>query len=70
MRGGMSPKDACREAVMRTVRKAKNIKDFQIGYIAINKAGETGCYSLQEGFAMMEYRDKTNRRVESDYYLG
>jgi len=69
MRNGMSPGEACKEAVMRTVRKAKNIENFQVCYIAINKAGETGCFSLQEGFSMMEYRDGENQRTESDYHL-
>jgi len=48
---------------------SKNIENFQVCYIAINKAGETGCFSLQEGFSMMEYRDGENQRTESDYHL-
>ena len=68
MRNGMSPQDACEEAVMRTVSKATSLEDFQIGYIAINKAGETGCFSLHKGFAMMEFRDSINVRKESQYY--
>jgi N4-(beta-N-acetylglucosaminyl)-L-asparaginase len=69
MRNGMSPAEACKEAVMRTVKKAKNIEDFQIGYIAINKAGETGSFCLQQGFARMEFREGENKRIESDYHL-
>jgi len=49
MRQGMSPNEACKEAVMRIVRK-QNYKDLQVGYIAINKAGEIGGFSLQSGF--------------------
>ncbi|MCZ4410618.1 N(4)-(beta-N-acetylglucosaminyl)-L-asparaginase [Cryomorphaceae bacterium 1068] len=70
MRNGMSPAEACKEAVMRTVKKSKDIKDFQIGYIAINKAGETGSYSLHEGFARMEFRGGKNNRIASEFYLG
>jgi len=69
MRNGMSPSEACKEAVMRTVKKAKNIEDFQIGYIAINKAGETGSFCLQKGFVRMEFREGENKRIESDYHL-
>lgn len=69
MRNGTSPTEACKEAVMRTVKKAENIKNFQIGYIAINKAGETGSYSLQKGFSRMEFRDGKNLRIESDHFL-
>lgn len=69
MRNGMSPNEACKEAVMRTVKKSKNAEDFQVCYIAINKAGETGCYSLHRGFAMMEYKEGENRRIESDFHM-
>lgn len=69
MRNGMSPQKACEEAVKRTVRKAKNMENFQICYIAINKAGETGSFSLQEGFSRMEYRGGENKRIESDYHM-
>lgn len=70
MRNGMSPKEACKEAVMRTVRKTKNFENFQVGYIAINKLGETGSYSLQDGFAMTEYRDGANKLLKSEFYNG
>ncbi|WP_203292524.1 N(4)-(beta-N-acetylglucosaminyl)-L-asparaginase [Luteirhabdus pelagi] len=69
MRNGMSPQQACEAAVMRTVKTAKNLSDFQIAYIAINKAGETGSFSLQQGFAMMEYRNGTNTRKEAAFHL-
>lgn len=68
MRNGMSPQDACREAVRRTVIKVPDTRNFQVCYIAMNKAGDTGCYSLKEGFAMMEFRDGKNQRVESGYW--
>ena len=70
MRNGMSPAEACKEAVMRTVKKSKNIDEFQVAYIAINKAGETGSYSLQEGFCSMEFRNGENKRIDSEFYLG
>ncbi|AZQ42775.1 N(4)-(beta-N-acetylglucosaminyl)-L-asparaginase [Nonlabens ponticola] len=69
MRNGKSPQEACEEAVKRTAKRAANPEDFQVAYIAMNKAGETGYYSLQQGFAMMEYSNGTNRRKESAYYL-
>lgn len=49
MRQGRSPQEACKEAVMRIVKK-QGYKDFQVGYIAINKQGETGAYCIQKGF--------------------
>lgn len=69
MRNGMSPQKACEEAVMRTVRKAESVKDFQVCYIAMNKAGETGSYSIHQHFSRMEYRGGVNQRIESDYHI-
>ncbi len=69
MRNGMSPQEACQEAVLRTVRKNPDYKNFQVAYIAINKAGETGSYCIHEGFTMMEYKNGKNRRIPSTFYL-
>ena len=41
MRQGKSPQKACEEAVKRVVKKAgANYKNFQVGFIALNKKGE------------------------------
>lgn len=51
MRYGKSPFEACRLAVERMYKlRRKNIEDKQIGFIAINIAGEMGAYALREGF--------------------
>ena len=51
MRQGLSPEEACKEAVMRIVKKKPDIaKDIQVGFLAINKKGEYGSYALQDGF--------------------
>lgn len=68
MRNGMSPQEACEEAVRRVVAKNKNYKDFQVAYIAINKAGSTGSYCIHEGFTMMKYQNGINEAVKSDFY--
>lgn len=49
MRQGMSPQEACEEGVRR-IAKYHPSPDFQIGYIAINKQGQTGAYAMQPGF--------------------
>lgn len=69
MRQGKTPQQACEEAVQRIVSKNKNIKDFQVAYIALNKKGEIGSYCIHTGFAMMEYRNGTNTRIESPSVL-
>ena len=50
MRNGMTPEDACKAAVERIIAKHKSTKDMQVGFIALNKAGEYGGYSLHKGF--------------------
>ncbi|MBT8244953.1 MAG: N(4)-(beta-N-acetylglucosaminyl)-L-asparaginase [Winogradskyella sp.] len=68
MRNGISPQEACEEAVNRIVSKNDRYKDFQIAYIAINKAGKTGAYCIHQGFSMMKYQNKKNERMEVDFF--
>jgi N4-(beta-N-acetylglucosaminyl)-L-asparaginase len=68
MRNGMSPQAACEEAIRRIVSKNNNYKDFQIAYIAMNKAGETGAYCIHEGFTMMKYENRNNENIPVSFY--
>jgi len=68
MRQGRSPQEACEEAIGRIVSKSKNYKDFQVGYIAVNKKGEVGYYSIHEGFSATCYCEDQNRNYPSDYF--
>ena len=69
MRQGKSPQEACEEAIGRIVNKpGKNFKDFQVGYIAVNKQGETGAYSIHEWFSYNIYKNKENKNIKSDFY--
>lgn len=68
MRQGKTPQEACEEAIGRIVSKNKNYKDFQVGYIAINKKGETGYYSIHEGFSVTEYKDAKNINTPSRFF--
>ena len=52
MRQGLSPENACKEAVNRIIKKKPNTaKDIQVGFLAINKKGEYGAYAIQQGFS-------------------
>ncbi|TAH04621.1 MAG: glycosylasparaginase [Sphingobacteriales bacterium] len=52
MRHGYTPENACKEAVMRIVRKSPaKSKEIQVGFLALNKKGEYGAYALQKGFS-------------------
>jgi N4-(beta-N-acetylglucosaminyl)-L-asparaginase len=52
MRQGYPPEDACKEAVMRIIRKKPNTaKEIQVGFLALNKKGQYGAYAIQKGFS-------------------
>jgi N4-(beta-N-acetylglucosaminyl)-L-asparaginase len=52
MRQGKSPEGACKEAVERIIkRNPEKSKSIQVGFVALNKQGEWGAYSLQKGFS-------------------
>ncbi|MBA3647916.1 MAG: N(4)-(beta-N-acetylglucosaminyl)-L-asparaginase [Chitinophagales bacterium] len=66
MRHGKSPQKACEEAVSRIASKQKNYRDFQVGFLAINKAGEIGAYSIQPGFNYAFAHDTQNELLNAD----
>ena len=35
---------------MRVMKKYKDYKDIQVGFVAVNKVGQIGAYSIQPGF--------------------
>lgn len=58
MRQGMKPELACKAAVERIIKRSpEKSKDIQVGFVALNKKGEYGGFSLQPGFS---YSVKTN----------
>ena len=70
MRQGKSPQQACEEAILRIVNKPNsNYKNFQVGYIAMNKKGETGSYAIHQWFSMTKFQDEKNEQIQSDYFL-
>jgi len=69
MRNGYSPQQACEEGIKRIVDKIPNYNDFQIGYLAINTAGETGAYAIHKGFNYALFKEGKFELIDSDYYL-
>jgi N4-(beta-N-acetylglucosaminyl)-L-asparaginase len=69
MHQGKTPQEACEEAIGRIVNKPNSdYKNFQVGYIAINKQGVTGFYSIHKDFSMTKYQDDVNKQIQSDYF--
>lgn len=73
MRQGHSPQKACEEAVARIVKlmnnRKKNLKDIQVGFIALNKEGEYGSYCVQGGFNYAVCDATGNRLIDAEYFL-
>ena len=70
MRQGMHPEKACKSAVERILislkKRNKDPKDFQIGFIAINKKGQHGAWCLQGGFNYAVYSSEIpNQLIDS-----
>jgi N4-(beta-N-acetylglucosaminyl)-L-asparaginase len=68
MRQGMSPGEACKEAIMRISRKQK-YSEFQVGYIAVNKKGEYGAYAIQPGFSFVVDQNNESKLMKSDSFI-
>ncbi|MGB3075013.1 MAG: N(4)-(beta-N-acetylglucosaminyl)-L-asparaginase [Chitinophagales bacterium] len=65
MRMGQSPQRACEEAVKRISVKQKNYKDIQVAFLAINKAGEVGAFSIQPGFQYALATEGKNELIDA-----
>ncbi len=72
MRNGSTPNEACKKAVERIVKRSpEKAKNFQVGFIAINKQGEIGAYAVQKGFNYtVTDKDGKARVINSKSYFS
>jgi N4-(beta-N-acetylglucosaminyl)-L-asparaginase len=70
MRQGKTPQEACEEGVKRIISKNNEKLDFQIGFIAINKKGETGGYCIQPGFTYRVYSEQGHNNKTASSYIS
>ncbi|MFD2572257.1 N(4)-(beta-N-acetylglucosaminyl)-L-asparaginase [Spirosoma soli] len=68
MRQGRTPQQACEEAALRIVKK-QDYKDIQVGFLAVNKQGEYGAYSIQPGFNYTLTQNKQTQVTDARSYL-
>jgi len=68
MRNGRTPQEACKEAVQRIIKMNKNIDQIQVGFLAMNKNGDTGAYAVYEGFNYALRSKDENRMVDAPYF--
>ena len=68
MRNGMTPQQACEEAVKRIVAK-QEAKNFQVGYLALDKSGNHGAYCIRKGFNYALHDGKKNTMHDARYHI-
>jgi isoaspartyl peptidase/L-asparaginase-like protein (Ntn-hydrolase superfamily) len=69
MRNGYTPQEACEEGIRRIARKIPRYEEYQIGYLAVNRAGETGAYAIHEGFNYALFREGSFELINSDHHI-
>lgn len=67
MRHGATPQEACEEAVSRIIRKHPNVEDMQVGFLAIDKEGRFGAYSIYNGFDFAITHSEKDDLIESGF---
>lgn len=65
MRRGDDPETACKKAVQRIIEKNKTVEGKQVGFIALNKAGQYGGYAIQPGFNFAVYASGKNELIDA-----
>ena len=68
MRQGRTPQQACEEAALRIIKK-QEYKDIQVGFLAVNKQGEYGAFSIQPNFNYTLSQQKQTRVLDAQSYL-
>ncbi len=70
MRNGRSPMDACREAVERIILKHDDMTNLQVGFIALDKDGNHGGFSVYKNFSFaLTYKDY-HELVKSEFKIS
>ncbi len=67
MRNGKSPEEACKEAVYRIIDKHKDLTNLQVGFLALNKNGEYGGFSVYKGFNYAVHTGSENKLIDAKY---
>ncbi len=67
MRNGRSPEEACKEAVYRIISKHKDMTNLQVGFLALNKNGEYGGFSVYKGFNYALRTKDEDKMIDAQY---
>ncbi len=69
MRQGHHPEKACEMAVKRIIKTHKDTSNLQVGFIAMNKKGDVGGYSVYSGFNYAVRNKDINMLVNTEFDL-
>jgi N4-(beta-N-acetylglucosaminyl)-L-asparaginase len=67
MRQGFSPQEACKLAVDRLLAKHKNHEGLQCGFLAIDKKGNIGAYSVYNGFNFAYTNENEHQLIDAKF---
>lgn len=67
MRQGKSPKEACKLACERIIAKHEDITGLQVGFLALDKHGNYGGYSVFSGFNFALTVNGETKMVDTEY---
>ena len=69
MRQGISAQKACENALQRIIDRHGGDVEFQVGFVALRKDGETGAASIMNPFEFALFRDGKNRLAKAKAML-
>lgn len=69
MRQGLSPQMACEQAIERIIKKQRDYAEFQVGFLAVNKGGETGAFAISKGFQYAIMAEEKNQLIDSGFKI-
>ncbi len=67
MRQGASAMEACKETVDRIIKKHKNLEGLQCGFLAIDKNGSVGAFSVYNGFNFAYTDEKQHKMIDAHF---
>jgi len=71
MRGGDSPREACKKSIMRVTDKLNGQRsELQMGLVAIDSKGNVGGYSILPGFVYAQTVDGKTEVIEAESIFG
>ena len=69
MRQGATPEEACKDVVQRIMNKHDDLTNMQVGFLALDKDGNAGGYSVYAGFNYAYTTNSAHEMRDAKYFL-